>query len=72
MSFRAQPGAGHTRIFFTVLRPDRVGGQFDPDRHLDVMKWITMLVREPDFRRFAMRATTRTELVDLLKEMPGL
>ena len=56
-------------IFFTVLRPERPGDRFDPERHLDMMRWISALGREPDFRRFARAATTRTELVELLKEM---
>jgi len=57
------------RIFFVVLRPERAGAKFDPDRHLEMMKWISGLVREADFRRFALAVSTRTELVDLLKEM---
>ncbi len=56
-------------IFFTVLRPERAGEEHDPERHLEMMTWIAKLAREPDFRRFAGRAKTKTELVDLLKEM---
>jgi len=56
-------------IFFTVLRPEEPGAGFDQERHLDMMRWISQLGREPDFRRFAMEVTTRTALVDLLKEM---
>ena len=56
-------------IFFTVLRPERAGEDHDPERHLEMMTWIAKLAREPDFRRFAGRAKTKTELVDLLKEM---
>ena len=59
------------RIFFTVLRPERAGAKFDPDRHLDMMRWISQLVREADFRRFALAVENRTALVDLLKEMSG-
>lgn len=59
-------------IFFAVLRPDRRNEQFDPDRHLDMMRWISQLGRKADFRRFALGVSNRTELVDLLKEMsPG-
>ena len=57
------------KIFFTVLRPARASDKFDPDRHLDMMRWIAHLGRIGDFRNFALAATTRTELVDLLKEM---
>jgi mannitol/fructose-specific phosphotransferase system IIA component (Ntr-type) len=59
-------------IYFTVLRPERGGDQHDPERHLEMMTWIAKLAREPDFRRFAGRAKTKTELVDLLKEMSAV
>ena len=59
-------------IYFTVLRPERAGDQHDPERHLEMMTWIAKLAREPDFRRFASRAKTKTELVDLLKEMSAV
>ncbi len=55
-------------LFFTVLRPERAGDQHDPDRHLDMMRWISNLGRDEDFRRFAMNVPNRTELVALLKE----
>ena len=55
-------------LFFTVLRPEAAGDQHDPDRHLDMMRWIARLAREGDFRRFAVNAKTKKELVDLLKE----
>jgi mannitol/fructose-specific phosphotransferase system IIA component (Ntr-type) len=56
-------------IFFTVLRPEGAGEHHDPERHLEMMTWIAKLGRDADFRRFAVRAKTKTELVDLLKEM---
>jgi mannitol/fructose-specific phosphotransferase system IIA component (Ntr-type) len=59
-------------IFFTVLRPETAGDDHDPELHLEMMKWIARLGRESDFRRFAVRATTKTELVDLLKEMSAV
>lgn len=59
-------------LIFVVLRPERAGSQFDPDSHLQVMQWIATLNREPDFRRFALEVSTRTELVELLREMPGI
>lgn len=55
-------------LFFTVLRPEAAGDLHDPQRHLEMMRWISRLGREDDFRRFAMQCKTRTELVDLLKE----
>jgi mannitol/fructose-specific phosphotransferase system IIA component (Ntr-type) len=57
------------QLFFTVLRPDKSGDQHDPARHLEMMRWISRLARDRDFRCFALQAKTRTELVDLLKEM---
>ena len=56
-------------IFFSVFRPMRAGGCYDPERHLEMMRWISGLGRIGDFRNFALAAKTRTELVDLLKEM---
>lgn len=59
-------------VFFTILRPERAGDDHDPERHLEMMTWIAKLAREPDFRRFARAAKTKTELVDLLKEMSAV
>lgn len=56
-------------VFFTVLRPAQAGTRHDPERHLEMMKWIASLARNEDFRRFALQAKTKSELVDLLKEM---
>jgi PTS system nitrogen regulatory IIA component len=63
---------GLANIFFTVLRPERAGDEHDPEVHLEMMSWIARLSREPDFRRFALVATTKKELVDLLKEMSAV
>jgi mannitol/fructose-specific phosphotransferase system IIA component (Ntr-type) len=60
------------QIFFVILRPERPGSRFDPERHLDMMKWISTLGRDADFRRFALGVANRTELVDLLKEKSEL
>ena len=59
-------------LFFTVLRPEQAGDQHDPDRHLEMMRWISSLGRDDDFRRFAMNVPNRTELVALLKEMSAV
>ena len=59
-------------IFFTILRPKGTAAGFDPERHLTMMRWVSTLGRTGDFRNFAQAATTRTELVDLLKEMAAL
>ncbi|MHC4264130.1 MAG: PTS sugar transporter subunit IIA [Planctomycetota bacterium] len=57
------------QIFFVVLRPDVETEEYDPERHLEMMRWIARLARNEDFRRFAIGSKNRTELVDLLKEM---
>ena len=59
-------------LFFTVLRPDQAGESHDPQLHLEMMGWIARLSREADFRAFAKVVKTKTELVDLLKEMSAV
>ncbi len=59
-------------IFFVVLRPEEAGREHDPEEHLEMMRWIARLAREADFRNFALQAKTKTELVDLLKEMANV
>ncbi len=59
-------------ILFAVLRPESAGTQYDPEQHLEMMRWIARLGREADFRRFALSTRTKTELVDLLKEMSAV
>lgn len=56
-------------VFFTVLRPEKATSAYDPTKHLEMMRWIARLGRSADFRRFALAARTKSELVDLLKEM---
>jgi mannitol/fructose-specific phosphotransferase system IIA component (Ntr-type) len=56
-------------IFFTVLRPEKASARHQPERHLDMMRWISQLGRDADFRRFALAVTTKKALVDLLREM---
>jgi mannitol/fructose-specific phosphotransferase system IIA component (Ntr-type) len=63
---------GQVHILFTVLRPDRPGEGHDPEKHLAMMQWIARLAREADFRRFALKVKTKTELVDLLREMSAV
>lgn len=60
------------QVLFTVLRPAEAGEQHDPETHLEMMRWIARLGRDRDFRSFALQATKRSELVDLLKEMSAV
>ena len=71
LAWQAVDGAP-VHLLFTVLRPDKAGVGHDPERHLDMMRWIARLSRDADFRRFATRVKTKTELVDLLKEMSAV
>lgn len=71
LEWAAVDGA-RVHIFFTVLRPEREGPNYKESEHLEMMSWIAHLARTPDFRRFATHAKTRTELVDLLKEMSAV
>jgi nitrogen PTS system EIIA component len=65
------PDGAPVNLVFAVLRPARQGDRFDPERHLDMMRWISGLVREADFRRFARRVSKRSDLIDLMREMSG-
>jgi mannitol/fructose-specific phosphotransferase system IIA component (Ntr-type) len=60
------------QLIFTVLRPEGSPDGHDPELHLDMMQWIARLGRDQDFRRFATRVKTKTELIDLLKEMSAV
>jgi mannitol/fructose-specific phosphotransferase system IIA component (Ntr-type) len=60
--------AAPVHILFTILRPERASELHDPEQHLELMRWIARLGRDADFRRFATRVKTKTELVQLLKE----
>ena len=60
------------QLVFTVLRPAQESEHHDPEVHLEMMRWISRLGRERDFRSFALQASTRSQLVDLLKEMAGV
>ena len=52
-------------IMFVVLGP--AGGP--PEEHLAVLRWVSSLARNADFRRFAVGASGADELRDLLTEM---
>jgi mannitol/fructose-specific phosphotransferase system IIA component (Ntr-type) len=68
VEWRAIDGAP-VHLYFTVLRPSEATDEHDPERHLEMMRWISRLARHDDFRRFALGVGTRTDLVNLLKEM---
>ena len=55
-------------LVFLVLRPEMSTSGYDPEDHIEMVRWISALSRDSDFRAFAQQATKRSELVDLLKE----
>jgi len=59
-------------IVFTVLRPMEATDEYDPDQHIEMMRWIAKLARESDFRSFVRQAGKKSELIDLLKEMSAV
>lgn len=71
IEWRAVDGEA-VKVFFTILRPERASEEHNPETHLEMMSWIARLAKESDFRRFAIAAKTKTELVDLLKEMAAV
>jgi mannitol/fructose-specific phosphotransferase system IIA component (Ntr-type) len=42
-----------------------------PEEHLQVLRWVSGLARNADFRRFARSAGSRDALRELLTEMSG-
>ena len=60
------------QIVFTVLRPDQAGELHDPERHIEMMRWVARLAQDVDFRSFSVRVKNKKELVSLLKEKANL
>lgn len=56
-------------IVFTVVRPTEATELYDPEEHLEIMRWVAKLGRDQDFRAFALQAKTKAALVALLKEL---
>lgn len=51
-------------VFFLLISPTS-----ESQRHLEVLRWLSRLVRNPDFARFMRGSKTPAEAVGLLKEM---
>jgi len=60
------------QIIFTVLRPERAGDLHDPERHIEMMRWVARLAQDSDFRSFALGVRNKRELVSLLREKANL
>jgi mannitol/fructose-specific phosphotransferase system IIA component (Ntr-type) len=56
------------RVVFTVVRPDKSGPRHDPERHLELMRWISRVGRDADFRRFACTVESKSDLLELVRE----
>lgn len=52
------------QIVFLLLSPPE-----DPETHLQCLRWISMLARNGDFRRFLLDAKGEREIRDLLQEL---
>jgi mannitol/fructose-specific phosphotransferase system IIA component (Ntr-type) len=59
-------------LFFTILRPERATDSYDPEKHIEMMRWITRLGQDEDFRCFSLRLKNKKELRSLLKEKAGV
>ena len=46
-----------------------MGPSGDPEGHLQVLRWVSTLSRNADFRRFVLNAKSEAEMRDLLEEM---
>ncbi|MEZ6014015.1 MAG: PTS sugar transporter subunit IIA [Planctomycetota bacterium] len=57
------------QLLFVVLRPGEATDLHDPEDHLEMMRWIARLARDPDFRAVALQAESRQALMGLLKDM---
>lgn len=64
--------AAPVQVVFAVLRPDRPGDRHDPAQHLEMMQWVARLSRNADFRSFAVQASRKSQLIELLQEMAGV
>ncbi|MEO0481725.1 MAG: PTS sugar transporter subunit IIA [Planctomycetota bacterium] len=53
-------------VFFLIVSPVA-----QADQHLEVLRWVSTLARNADFRRFALAASDADSLRDLLVEMLG-
>ncbi len=53
-------------IFLMLLSPTA-----EAETHLEILRWLAKLVRNPDFCRFLRAAKTPKETLSLLKEMSG-
>ena len=59
-------------IIFVVLRPERPGPDYDPELHIEVMRWVARLAQDTDFRNFAIGVKNKKELASLLREKGAL
>jgi mannitol/fructose-specific phosphotransferase system IIA component (Ntr-type) len=65
LNFQAIDGRPVHTIFLLLAPPD------DPEAHLKLLRWISSLARNPDFRKFVVTAKDAKEIRELLHEMSG-
>ena len=65
IDYGAVDGEGCDVFFMLLSPPDHA------ERHLEILRWIAGLVRDPDFPRFLRGATSVEEVRQLLREMAG-
>jgi len=63
IDFRAGDGTLVNLCFLVITAENK------PEEHLDFLRWIASLARDPDFPRFARGCQSSTALYDLLEEM---
>lgn len=63
VDFRAGDGALVTVVFFIIGPVDA------PESHLELLRWIAQIARDPDFERFALACKDASDIHDLLVEL---
>lgn len=63
LEFQAGDGLAVHVVFFVIGPPNAA------EEHLDLLRWIAGLARNPDFTRFALSCTTPSELFELVQEL---
>ncbi len=63
LDFQALDGGPVRALFMVVSHPDL------QEQHLEILRWISKVVRQPDFVNFFLQSKTPREVQALLREM---
>jgi len=63
VDFQALDSGPVQALFLVVSHPEQ------QEHHLEILRWISKVVRQPDFRNFFLQAKTPREVQALLREM---